>query len=41
MNVHISKHFKEELARAIDEWLQVISYIMLFKTVVPLRKYRI
>ena len=34
MNVHISRHLKEKLAWAIDERLQVISYIMSFKTVI-------
>ena len=38
MNVHASKHQKEELAQAIDKWLQVISNKMLFRTVIPLRK---
>ena len=28
---------KEELACAIDKWLQVIGDIMLFNTVIPLR----
>ena len=31
VNVCISKHFKEELVRAIDKWLQIISHIMPFK----------
>ena len=29
--------FKEELAWAIDKWLQVVSNAMLFKTVIPPR----
>ena len=33
MNVHVSRHLKEELAWAIDKWLRVISNTMLFKTV--------
>ena len=37
MNIHISRHLQEELAWAIDRWLQVISKIMLFKTVIPLK----
>ena len=38
MGVCISRHLKEELAWATDKkWLQVISNIMLFKTVIPLR----
>ena len=36
--VHISRRLKEEMARVIDKRLQVISYIMLFKTIIPLRK---
>ena len=31
VDVCISSHLKEELAWAIDKWLQVISTIMLFK----------
>ena len=34
MNVHVSKHLKEELACDIDKWLWVISNIM---SVIPLR----
>ena len=41
MNVHVSRHLKQELAWAIDKWLQVISNAMLFKTVLPLRLNRI
>ena len=37
VNVRISKSLKEEVALAIDERLQVISNIMLVKTVKPLR----
>ena len=37
MNVRVSKSLKEELAWATDKWLQVISNIMLVKTVMPLR----
>ena len=37
MGVHVLRHLKEELAWATDKWFQVISNIMLFKTVVPLR----
>ena len=38
---HISRHVKEELAWAIDKWLQVLRNIMLLKTVIPLSIYRI
>ena len=37
VNVSISRCLKEELAWVIDKWLQVISNIMLFKTVITLR----
>ena len=37
VNVHISKHLKEDLAWAIYKRLQVISNKMLFKTDIPLR----
>ena len=37
MDVNISRRLKEELAWAIDKWLQVISNIMLLETVIPLR----
>ena len=40
MNIHVSRHLKEELAWAIDKWLQVISNKMLFKTVIPLRNFK-
>ena len=39
--VRVSRLLKEELAKVIDKRLQVISYILLFKTVIPLRKQRI
>ena len=39
MNVHVSRHLKEELAWIIDKHLWVISNKMLFKTVVPLKNY--
>ena len=35
--VHVSRLLKEELAWATDKWLQLISNMMLFKTVVPLK----
>ena len=37
MGVNVSRRLKEELAWATDKWLQVISNIMLFKTVIPLK----
>ena len=37
MNVRVSRHFKEELAWAIDKWFQVTNNEMLFTTVIPLR----
>ena len=37
VNVHVSRHLKEELSWPIDIWLQLIFNIMLFKTVIPLR----
>ena len=37
VGVHVSRRLKEELVRATDKELQVISNIMLFKTVIPLR----
>ena len=37
VGIHVSRRLKEELASATDKWLQVISNIMLFKTVIPLR----
>ena len=37
VNVCVLRHLKEDLAWAIDKWLQVINNKMLFKTVVPLR----
>ena len=41
VGVHISRYSKEGLAWATDKWLQVISTIMLFKTIIPLRNSRI
>ena len=41
MNVRIPRNLKEKLPCAIDKHLQVISNIMLFKAVTPLRNYRI
>ena len=40
VKVHVSRHLKQELAWAIDKRLLVISNIMLFETVIPLRIYR-
>ena len=37
VGIHVSRCLKGELAWAIDKWLLVISNIMLFKTVIPLR----
>ena len=37
VNVCISRYLKEELAWAIDKQLWLITKIMLFKTVIPLR----
>ena len=37
VGIHVSRQLKEELAWATDKRLQVISNIMLFKTVIPLR----
>ena len=37
VNIHVSKHLKEELAWAIDKKLWVINNKMLLKTVIPLR----
>ena len=34
MNTYVSRHLKEELAWAINEQLQVISNVMLFRTVI-------
>ena len=34
INANVSKHLKEELAWVIDKWLEVISDIMLFETVI-------
>ena len=38
---HILRHLKEQLAWATDKYLQVISNIMLFNAVMPLRGKRI
>ena len=35
------KEFKEDLAWAIDKWFQLINIVLLFKTVIPLRNWRI
>ena len=37
VNIHVSRHLKEELAWAIDKWFQRIINAMLFKTAIPLR----
>ena len=37
LDVHVSRHLKEELAWATYKQLRVISNIMLFKTVIPIR----
>ena len=37
MGVHVLRHLKEELAWATDKWLHIISTIVLFKTVIPVR----
>ena len=41
VNVHILRLLKEELAWVIDKRLQIIINTILFKTVIPLRIYRI
>ena len=38
VSVHISRNLKPELALATDQWLWVISNIILFKTAIPLQK---
>ena len=38
VGIHVSRRLKEELAWATDKRLQVISNIMLFKTVISLCK---
>ena len=38
MGKHVSRHLKEELSWATDKWPQVISNIMLFKTVIATTK---
>ena len=40
MGIHISRCLKGELAWAVHKQLQVISDVMLFKTVIPLRNKR-
>ena len=37
VNLHVSRHLKEELAWVIDKRLRVISNKILCKTVVPIR----
>ena len=37
VGIHVLRNSKEKLARATDKWFRVISNIMLFKTVIPLR----
>ena len=37
VDISVSSHLKEELVWAVGKWLQVISTIMLFKTVRLLR----
>ena len=37
MHIRVSRHLKEELVLATDKWLRVISNIMLFRIVIPLR----
>ena len=37
VDICVSRHLKQELAWATDEWLQVIINTMLFKAVMPLR----
>ena len=36
MSICASRCLKQELAWAIDKWIQVVSITMLFKTVIPL-----
>ena len=40
VGVHISRHLKEELPWVTYERLRIISTIMLFKTVIPLRNFK-
>ena len=40
VHTHVMRRLKEELAWAIDERLQVISNIMLFKAIIPLKKLK-
>ena len=37
VGVYVLRRFKEELAWATDIWLQIISNVMLFKAVIPLK----
>ena len=37
INVHILRHLLKELAIAVDTWLHIISYIILFITVYHLK----
>ena len=37
VNIHVSRHLKQELAWAIDKWFRVISNTLFLKTVIPLR----
>ena len=39
--VQISRLLKEKVAWATDKWIRIISNIMLYKTVMPLKNYRI
>ena len=39
--VCIPRHLKEELVWVTDTWLWVISNVILFKLVIPLRNYGI
>ena len=41
VGVRVSRQLKAELAWAIDKQLWLIVNVMLFKTVIPLRIYRI
>ena len=44
MSIHVSRYLKEKQTWATDQWLEFINIIitiMLFKTVIPLRNYRL
>ena len=41
VGVHVSRRLKEELAWATDKRVQVISNIMLFKSIIALRNQKI